>query len=158
MIARQNLTDAATAIEEDDQTEITLIKNQLSQDINKLETDLQSVLGTLADKDDVPVDWLLQYREDAKRNIREFKNALQLLEEKSASMQSKQTPQMGPTTAPPRWQMPVLNKTKAAARRNLFSENQADSPATPRQEQQNTHNLGKAAPLSQPQGYQTRDV
>ena len=97
-----DLVDMAEEIkEEDDQTEIIIIKKQLSQDINTLEIDLQSVLGTLADKDDVPVDWLLQYREDAKRNIREFKNTLQLLEDqKSTRIQSKQTPPMGAGTAP----------------------------------------------------------
>ena len=123
MINYKNLDDAALAIKEQDQMEMILVRDHLTQAIHKLECDLQAVLGHLGDLEGVPVEYIMGFREESKNSIREFKNSFLELEkriselEKAANMvaatppaQSTQwgVPPMRPTTG--RWQMPVLTK------------------------------------------------
>ena len=152
MISRQNLLDATKAIEEDDKMEMIIVRDHLSQAIHKLEIDLQTVLAILGDLEHVSIEWTLSFREDGKKNIKEFKHTFQMLEDKinrqSASVQSKQTPPMGAGTASLRQQMPILTKKpekdqtvhwmdqlsqvqsqhiKSTTRRKLFSDNQTEA-------------------------------
>ena len=113
MISRQNLLDATKAIEEDDKMEMILVRDHLSQAIHKLEIDLQTVLAILGDLEHVSIEWTLSFREDGKKNIKEFKHTFQLLEDKitrleSASMQLTQTPPMRQVAAP----LPTVGRCK----------------------------------------------
>ena len=122
IIAKQLLTDAEQAIEAKDVLEMVLVKDNLSHSIHKLEIDMQTTLSLLGDQNEVPVEYIMGFREESKNSIREFKNKFLELEnrlsqlEKSnvvaatPSAQSTQwgVPTMRPTTG--RWQMPVLTK------------------------------------------------
>ena len=65
-IARQNLADVDTAIGENDLMEMILLRDHLSTDIHKLEIDLATTMGLLGDQNEVPVEYIIGFREHNK--------------------------------------------------------------------------------------------
>ena len=90
-IARQNLADVNTAIRDDDKMEMILLRDHLSSDIHKLEIDLQTTLNRLGDQEDVPVEYIIGFREHNKGELRKFKDVFQLLECKIIEQEKTQT-------------------------------------------------------------------